>query len=151
MDHGIRPTTRSPRGMTLLEMLFATVLLGVVAATAVPLLRSVALTATEPTPVLGMRELAFIVDAALEDPEVSGIDFKDGGPWSVPVPEEIGDGTIQLTMLADLGEGEAEGDLGLGGSWVRAEFNGLVLLRWIAYTPEEASDADGAQSGEVVE
>jgi prepilin-type N-terminal cleavage/methylation domain-containing protein len=64
------------RGLTLLEVLLATVLLAALAAASVPLVRSSASILGEPLPVFDLTDLNAIVDAIESEPEGFSIDFE---------------------------------------------------------------------------
>lgn len=124
-----RGTLKSPRGLTLVEVLVSLVLLTLIVASTAPLLREATQAAAEPPAVPVPIELQDAVDQFVDDPARFGWETVDtAGQFSFP--EGLSLEPIQVKILHT-----SSGTMDY--QWVQFQWNGQSTLRWIPRTSDE--------------
>lgn len=116
------------RAMTLLEVLAAVVLLGIMAVTLLPLLREVAAANDAPeSPTI--EPLIDLADAVVEDPESFGLKDWPMEPATVSLSGHDAISSVTVRALPALSM--------KGGGWLVIESGKVQLIRWVAMKVEE--------------
>jgi hypothetical protein len=124
-------------GLTLIEVLAATVLLGVLAVTCVPLLRDIAVTATQSPVEIDDLDLAVAADAIIEDRSSLGLDTWPTEPTLIPWPDDPSRRLIEVRVQSSPSVTD--------GGWLTFRCDASTLVRWVAVDPEQNPSAgDGS-------
>lgn len=122
------------RGLTLVEVLAALLLLSLIAGTCLPLLRSIRIHLEEAEPAIELYELAQLADRTLTR---AGTDLAEGGPVRFELPWERVQERPLLVHVRVVKASESDEIESLPHAWVIFESDGLVVSRWIPKPSDE--------------
>jgi prepilin-type N-terminal cleavage/methylation domain-containing protein len=120
-------------GLTLIEVLAATVLLGVLAVTCVPLLRDIAVTGTQPPVNIDHIDLSFAADAIIENRSSLGLDTWPAEPTLIPWPDDPSHPLVEVRLQARPSVTD--------GGWLIFRCEAAAVVRWVALDPEQSTSA----------
>ncbi|MCH8825273.1 MAG: prepilin-type N-terminal cleavage/methylation domain-containing protein [Planctomycetes bacterium] len=127
----------SRRGLTLIEVLAATVLLSMLAASCVPLLRLVMNDLRHQDEHFDLIELSRFVDEILAEPSEFYLDpdmFSESGEHTINWPEsKIGTSVIMHRLISD--------DPKANHAWLNFSCNGKSVFRWIPVDNEDDQES----------
>lgn len=131
----------SPRGLTLIEVLLAVLLITITAATCLPIIQSAVTTLREARADAEPYDLSRLADAWMEDhlvlPSKGGAG--DALPADVSWPDDPGRAAVHVELMPR-GSGSGSGEESIDHAWVLFTCGDQRVVRWIVMEKEEQTD-----------